>query len=209
MIDIIKKFVRLLGKFAHVVISYSFTQKIYRLKGMLYTAWIAPNFSRLGSNSKIETGLYLVNGKFVEIGSNCIIGRNSFITAINSDLYETNAKIVIGDNCILGSDIHISAVNYVKIGNNVRTGKSILITDNSHGDTKSEEHQTIPPNMRPIFSKGWVIIGDNVWIGEKAAIMPGVTIGDGVIIGANSVVTKDIPANAIAGGIPAKILRII
>lgn len=65
----------------------------------------------------------------------------------------------------------------------------------------------MPPNERLIFSKGQVIIGNNVWIGEKAAIMSGVIIGDGVIIGAKIVVTKNVPANSISVGVPAKTLK--
>jgi acetyltransferase-like isoleucine patch superfamily enzyme len=63
------------------------------------------------------------------------------------------------------------------------------------------------PMMRPLISKGKVIIGDNVWIGEGAMILPNVHIGEGAIIAANSVVTKDIPAYSIAVGIPAKIIK--
>lgn len=59
----------------------------------------------------------------------------------------------------------------------------------------------------PIYSKGAIVIGDNVWIGEKAAILAGVTIGEGAIIGANAVVTKNIPPYSIAAGIPARIIK--
>ena len=58
-----------------------------------------------------------------------------------------------------------------------------------------------------MYSKGPVIIQDNVWIGEKATILPGVTIGEGAIIGANSVVTKDVPAKSLVVGCPAKIVK--
>lgn len=58
-----------------------------------------------------------------------------------------------------------------------------------------------------MYSKGDVSIGKNVWIGEKATILPGVTIGEGSIIGANSVVTKNIPPYSIACGIPAKVIK--
>ena len=64
-----------------------------------------------------------------------------------------------------------------------------------------------PVGLREVISKGAVIIGKNVWIGDKATVLPGVTIGDSVIIGANSVVTKDIPAYSIVGGNPAKIIK--
>jgi acetyltransferase-like isoleucine patch superfamily enzyme len=201
----IKKLVFIIGKAVHLVFPYNFVQKLYQFEGLLHTAWISYNFKHIGENTKIEPHLYLRGGKNIEIGNNCIIGRNSFLTAISSENYPTNTKIKIGDNCLFGSDVHITAVNYIKIGNYVRTGKSILITDNSHGDTNN--YCPIPPDLRPVFSKGSVIIGNNVWIGEKVAIMPGVTIGDGVIVGANSVVTKDIPPYCVVAGCPARIIK--
>ena len=62
------------------------------------------------------------------------------------------------------------------------------------------------PNDRPLYSKGPIIIGDCVWIGERAVILGGVKIGNGAIIGANSVVTHDVPENGIAVGCPARII---
>lgn len=64
-----------------------------------------------------------------------------------------------------------------------------------------------PPELRKLSSKGPVIIKDNVWIGDGVTILPGVTIGVNAIVGANSVVNKDIPDNAIAAGVPAKVIR--
>lgn len=202
-----KQVIFFIGKIIHFLFPYSLVSKLYRYRRIVYTGWISSDFKRIGKNTKIEPGLSLYNGKNIEIGNNCCIGHHSFLTAISSENYKTDPKIVIGNNCIMGSDIHITAINTVKIGNYVRTGKSILITDNSHGDANNKNHLVYPPNLRPVFSKGPVIIGDNVWIGEKVAIMPGVTIGDGAIIGANSVVTKDIPPYCIAAGCPAKIIK--
>lgn len=91
--------------------------------------------------------------------------------------------------------------------NGVLTGPNILITDNAHGASMAELLDT-PPRLRPLHSKGPVVIEDNVWIGEKSSIMPGVHIGKGAIIAANSVVTHDIPSYCVAAGIPAKLLRL-
>lgn len=63
------------------------------------------------------------------------------------------------------------------------------------------------PNVRPLYSKGPIVIGNNVWIGEKVAVLGGVKIGDGAIIGANAVVTHDVPPYSIAVGCPAKIIK--
>lgn len=65
----------------------------------------------------------------------------------------------------------------------------------------------MPPTQRPIYSKGPVVIGDNVWIGDKATILPNVSIGKGAIIAANSVVTKDVPEYSVFAGNPAKIIK--
>ena len=86
------------------------------------------------------------------------------------------------------------------------TGKWVTITDNSHGNV-TVENLILPPANREVLSKGKVKIGKNVWIGDKASIMPGVKIGDGVIVGANSVVTKDIPSYCLVAGNPARIIK--
>ena len=85
-------------------------------------------------------------------------------------------------------------------------GKKVLITDNAHGTMTPNELETAP-NLRNLYSKGPVIIEDNIWIGEKASIMPGVHVGKGSIIAANAVVTHDVPPYCIVGGVPAKIIK--
>ena len=82
----------------------------------------------------------------------------------------------------------------------------MLISDNAHGKNIIEQLK-LPPRQRPLYTKGPVVIGNNVWIGNNACILSGVTIGDGAVIGANSVVTHDVPAYSVAAGIPAKIIK--
>ena len=182
------KYIRTFGNLLHCIWPYSLSQRFSRYYAWFYTAWIAHNVRKM-------------------IGDYCLIGRNSHITAHEMPQYNTPVKISIGDGCMFGPDMHITAVNSIRIGKNVRTGKSVLISDNSHGDPKDMALRNIAPNARPIYSKGAIVIGDNVWIGEKAAILAGVTIGEGAIIGANAVVTKNIPPYSIAAGIPARIIK--
>ena len=87
-------------------------------------------------------------------------------------------------------------------------GKKITITDNSHGKADIESLKYSPIKRR-LFSNGAISIEDGVWIGEKVTILPGVTIGTNSIIGANAVVTSNIPANCVAVGIPAKVIKFI
>ena len=202
------KYIRTFGNLLHCIWPYSLSQRFSRYYAWFYTAWIAHNVRKIGLHTEVEPGLYLVKGKkYIEMWDYCLIGRNSHITSHEMPQYNTPVKISIGDGCMFGPDMHITAVNSIRIGKNVRTGKSVLISDNSHGDPKDMALRNIAPNARPIYSKGAIVIGDNVWIGEKAAILAGVTIGEGAIIGANAVVTKNIPPYSIAAGIPARIIK--
>ena len=117
-------------------------------------------------------------------------------------------NIIIGNNVFFNTDIHIGCIHKVEIGNNCLFASRIYITDHDHGDTSSDSLE-FPPVKRRLISKGAVIIKDNVWVGEGVAILSGVTIGENAIIATNSVVTKDVLANSVVGGIPAKIIKVI
>lgn len=154
-------------------------------------------------------GLHIVSQgeQYIEIGNGCYIGDFSLLTAWDQYGQQTfTPHISIGDNCHIGSHAHITAINRIEIGNNVLTGTKVLITDNSHGRFSPEELD-IAPSERPLYSKGAVIIEDNVWIGEKATILANVRIGKGAVIAANSVVTHDVPAHSMVAGVPAKIVK--
>jgi acetyltransferase-like isoleucine patch superfamily enzyme len=151
----------------------------------------------------------LLGCKYISIGEKVGIGTRSVITAWDNYEGDTfSPEITIGNNVWIGDESHITVINSVKIGNNVLMGKKITITDNSHGNNTLEEVNTAP-NKRQLYSKGPVIIEDNVWIGDKATILPGVHIGYGAVIAANTVVTKDVPTMAIVGGNPARLIKII
>jgi acetyltransferase-like isoleucine patch superfamily enzyme len=175
----------------------------------LYTFLIRRGFNSFGEKSHIRPIADMIEGKrLIRVGDNTYFGKNLQLTAWHSN-EDGKAKptIMIGQNCKFGNYNHITAINSIVIGNGVLTGKFVTITDNSHGNPCICRQLNIPPAERPTFSKGGVVIGDNVWIGDKATILPNVTIGDGCIIGANAVVTKDIPAFCVVGGNPAIIIR--
>ncbi len=103
---------------------------------------------------------------------------------------------------LLALGIIISSINRIEIGEWRLTGKWVTITDHSHGTTNMTD-LIKRPIERPLYSKGPIRIGNNVWIGDKVTILPSVTIGDGVVVAANSVVSKDIPSYTVAAGNPA------
>lgn len=119
-------------------------------------------------------------------------------------------KLIIGKNCKIGDNVHIVANEKVIIGDNCLMASKIFISDTSHGEYNNSNINSSPnvaPDERPLHTKP-VKIGNNVWIGENVCILLGAKIGDGCIIGANSVVNRDIPSNCIVAGVPAKVIKV-
>jgi len=146
-------------------------------------------------------------GKYIKCGKNAFLGPNGILSAWDSFQGEKfTPEISIGDNVTIGMNFHISAINRISIGNNVLTGKCITIVDNAHGKTTYEDLQKAPKSRR-LFAYGSVVIGNNVWIGDKVTIVGNLNIGDGAIIGSNSVVTKDVPPYSVCVGVPAKVIK--
>ncbi len=157
-------------------------------------------FAFLGENTYMDIPFTVRGGKYISLGDNFHACRGCRIQAWDSfagEKYTPSMKI--GNDVSINMDVDISCINKIIIGNGVQMASNILITDHFHGriDSKALE---LPPSKRVLYSKGPVIIGDNVWIGSNAAIMPGVSIGENAIIGANTVVTHDIPANVVCVG---------
>ncbi|MEZ9753822.1 acyltransferase [Vibrio cyclitrophicus] len=111
-------------------------------------------------------------------------------------------NLVVGDDVDFALDVLVTTKGGVEIGNRVLIGYRTQILSTNHN---------IPSVNKPIFGAGHsynkVIIEDDVWIGSNCIILPGVHIGEGAVIGAGSVVTKDIKAFSICGGNPAKLIR--
>jgi acetyltransferase-like isoleucine patch superfamily enzyme len=138
---------------------------------------------------------------------------NGFTTGIGCRIEaypEKNQSVLFfGNNFQMNDYVHITASNKVQFGNNVLLASKIYISDCSHGSYSGDfddSHPNTIPIYRPLFSSP-VIIEDNVWLGEFVTVLPGVTIGEGTIVGANSVVSRSLPANVIAVGIPAKPIK--
>lgn len=157
-----------------------------------------------GGNLSCERPVILYNSKFIQLGISVKIHANS-ILAVHCN-HEKYGNIIIGNNVTLGEYTHITSLSSIRIGNNVLLGRRVTITDNSHGSSTLADMQK-PPLKRDVFSKAGVCIADNVWLGDNVVVLPGVSIGEGSIIGANAVVTKSIPPYCVAVGNPARVVK--
>lgn len=199
-----KSFVVLIGRFFSTVFPQVLLKSFNSFLNYLRTGYLTKNIKSLGSNTYFLKDTILIGPQFITIGNNTSFGRRLVLAARKAPNLQKDPIVEIGKNVRIGDDCHITAINHIKIGDDVLLGRQITVTDNSHG--KSGE-KGVPPTERALCSKGSVVIGDRVWIGDKCTILPGVTLGEDVIIGANSVVTKSVPAGCIAVGNPARIIN--
>lgn len=123
------------------------------------------------------------------------------------DLGGEELTLTFGENCKVNDRVHIVAHESVAIGSNVLMASNIFISDTSHGSFRNDSSSPDEaPDGKALVTLP-VLIGDNVWIGEGACILPGVSIGSGCTVGANSVVTKSFPANTVLAGSPARAIK--
>jgi acetyltransferase-like isoleucine patch superfamily enzyme len=111
-------------------------------------------------------------------------------------------EVVIGQKTVFGQECTISAYRHIRIGEQCVIADRAMFIDFDHGVVDVEQ-----PIRRQGIYKRDVDLGSNVWIGYGACILRGVRVGDNSVIGTSSVVTRDVPANAVVGGVPARILR--
>ncbi|CAD7767296.1 MAG: 2,3,4,5-tetrahydropyridine-2,6-dicarboxylate N-acetyltransferase [Candidatus Argoarchaeum ethanivorans] len=142
----------------------------------------------------------------VDIGTNCSFRSSQWSNSIglNRKCYinaSKNAEIVIGRDCGFSGTV-IAATKSIIIGDRVLCGANVTISDTDrHSVNSLERFQKEPPAAKPVF------IGDDVWLGMNVVVLKGVTIGNGTVVSANSVVTHTLPENVIAGGHPAVVLK--
>lgn len=177
---------------------------VYIIEGKI-SAWLVGwEKAYLGRGSRV------IGTRFIAVGGRPSIGRYAWIEAVVECGEETYSPVIkFGEGFHASERLHISAINRIEIGDNCLFGSGVYISDHNHGSYKGEEqsHPDEPPVKRKLVSHGPVVIGSNVWIGDNVTIVGPVQICDGAVVGANSVVTRDVPCHAMVGGIPAKILK--
>jgi acetyltransferase-like isoleucine patch superfamily enzyme len=160
---------------------------------------------KLRFRGRLQTdGLCFIAPKVkLEIGPDAVLrlGRWSWLghgtkIRVHEGFCEIGAKTVLGQECT------ISAFQHVSIGRECVIADRVMLIDFDHGMVEVDR----PIRLQGIYKRD-VRVGNNVWIGYGACILRGVTVGDNAVIGTNAVVTRDVPANAVVVGVPARVLR--
>ena len=162
-------------------------------------------FAKFGEGSVIcfpHTSIF--NENYIEIGSNTMIGPNVALSAgmVPGQECVTRPVVRIGDRCLIGRGSGIVGHLAIDIGDDVWTGHHVYITDQNHGYLDVD----IPISLQSQPERP-VTIGEGSWLGHGTVVLPGAKIGRHVVIGANSVVTGEIPDNSVAVGAPARVIR--
>lgn len=164
---------------------------------------------RVGKKTFLSRGLRINHPEFVTIGSRTYINESCWISILKTNCEKGSAtlplspNVCIGDNTYIGRFCTIACMDEILIGNNVLISDRVYFGDCNHGFARTD----IPIKDQYMFSPGTISVGDGAWIGVGVSVMPNVKIGNNCVVGANSVVTQDIPDYHIAVGAPARIIK--
>jgi acetyltransferase-like isoleucine patch superfamily enzyme len=172
-------------------------------------AWLAARLLRRRFLSTYGRRLGLDGLAFIGGGVKLQIGRRGRVELGRWSWLGHGTKIrchegfvSIGAKTVLGQDCTLSSYQHVSIGRECVIADRVMLIDFDHGATEVER----PIRLQGIYKRD-VRVGHNVWIGYGACILRGVTVGDNAIIGTAAVVTRDVPPNAVVGGVPARVIR--
>jgi acetyltransferase-like isoleucine patch superfamily enzyme len=179
---------------AHRMLSWNYARLLARL------AWLKLRF---GKRLKTDGFAFVCPGVTLEIGKDATLhlGRWSWI-GHGTKIRVHEGEVHIGAKSVLGQECTISAFQHVSIGRECIVADRVMLIDFDHGVVEVER----AIRQQGIYTQECVV-GSNVWVGYNACFLRGVHVGDNSIVGTNAVVTKDMPANSVVGGVPARIIR--
>jgi acetyltransferase-like isoleucine patch superfamily enzyme len=177
-----------------------------RMLGFRYARLIARYLmlkARLRGRFRTDGLCFVCPGVKLEIGRDAVlrVGRWAWI-GHGTKLRVHEGEVSIGAKTVLGQECTISAYQHVAIGRECILADRVMLIDFDHGVSEVER----PIRLQGIYKRD-VDVGHNVWMGYGACVLRGVRVGENSVIGTNSVVTRDVPENAVVGGVPARVLR--
>ena len=189
--------------------------RLYRLRTPIAKATL-PRFGNSPKNLTIDLPRNISGAERIFIGDDVALGPGSFLIAVTrypsrkmaSPEFPTEDQIfeptlTIGNRVTATANLQVFAQQSVTIEDDVMFASNVFLNDGSHG----YQTATVPYKYQPIFRVAPILVARGSWIGQNVVVMPGVTIGECAVVGANSVVTKSVPPRCIAAGSPARILK--
>jgi acetyltransferase-like isoleucine patch superfamily enzyme len=179
---------------AHGMLNLRYARLALRL-GRLKLRW--------GRRLQTDGLAFVGPGVKLEIGKDAVVrlGRWSWI-GHGSKIRAHEGEVRIGAKTVLGQECTISCFQHISLGRECIVADRVMLIDFDHGVVEVER----PIREQGIYKRD-VRVGHNVWVGYGACFLRGITVGDNAVIGTYAVVSKDVPANAVVGGIPARVLR--
>jgi acetyltransferase-like isoleucine patch superfamily enzyme len=174
-----------------------------RIRNRLFTILLSTQFKEAGPGSRISPPFRFYGLNQIVLGEGAQIERDCWIQTIPDDKQGDEAKLVIGPYAGIGMGACISAARQVMIGERVLLARNVYISDHAH----AFENIELPIMQQGIANIAPVSIGRGSWLGQNVVVLPGVTIGEQCVIGANSVVNSSIPDYSVAVGVPARVVK--
>jgi carbonic anhydrase/acetyltransferase-like protein (isoleucine patch superfamily) len=163
-----------------------------------FTLAMRSSFQSLGSHSRLSLPIQLVGAERITIASHVFLGPGCWLLT-----HEPGGKLEIGDHTSIAGYCVLSAAVDVRIGRSVLFARNVYIADHRHGFDAPD----VPIIDQPIEDLRPVIVEDGAWLGQNVVLLPGVTVGEGAVVGANSVIREDVPPRSVAVGSPGRVVR--
>ena len=179
-----------------IVLLFKLAGPLRRIWRRIYlTARLAADISDMDYSVQCDGRVHVSGTANIKLGKRCRLGMDVELRTVEA------GQIQIGEDTRLNRGCTLTSYAQIRIDDFTIIGEFVSIRDANHGLKRGEPMRYQPHTCEPI------LIGRDVWIGRGSCILPGVTIGEGAVIGANSVVTRDVPDFAIAAGVPAKVIK--
>jgi acetyltransferase-like isoleucine patch superfamily enzyme len=167
-------------------------------------SWLAAGgFAAFGPHSRLHTSVRTTRERHIALGADVWVGAGCWLHVLEGSA--AKVALEIGDGTSLAGNCTLSATHSLRVGRDVLFARGVYVSDHSH----AFEDPTVPVIRQGISRVAPVEIADGAWLGENVVVCPGVRIGRNAVIGANAVVTADVPDRAVAVGAPARVIRIL
>src|ERR1700733_2148463 len=156
------------------------------------------SFASLGARTRLSLPIQLVGAERITLGSRISFGPGCWLLT-----HEPEGRLEVGDDTSIAGYCVLSAAADVRIGRSVLFARNVYIADHRHGF----ELDGTPIIEQPLQEIRPVVVEDGAWLGQNVVLLPGVTVGRGAVVGANSVIREDVPPRSVVAGAPGRWVR--